>query len=113
MIKTSDDYPYYLLQLTKDPFETEDLVSDDYGHFFPPHHRVVEGHYLEIHKNIDDGVYYLDVSKTALISGFSVVGTCPEPTIVQQRRKGKVTDMFLIEPHLHQGLCELVNSFDM
>ena len=26
VIKTSDEYPYYLLQLTKDPFETEDLV---------------------------------------------------------------------------------------
>ena len=113
VIKTSDDYPYYLLQLTDDPFETENIVSDDYGHFFPPNHRVMKGHYLEIHKNIEDGLYYLDVSNTAVISAFSIVGTCPELTIVKRRRRGEDIDMFLVEPHLHQGLCELVNCYDM
>jgi hypothetical protein len=64
-------------------------------------------------KTLEDGVYYLDVSKPAVISGFSIVGTCPELTMVKRRRRGKDVDMFLIEPHLHQGLCELVNCFDM
>lgn len=73
----------------------------------------MKGHHLEIYKNIEDGVYYLEVSKTAVVSGFSVVGTCPELNVVKRQRKGKDIDMFLVESHLHQGLCELVNCFDM
>ena len=39
-------HPYYLLKLMKDPYITDDVVSEDYGYVVPPSHRVVEGHYL-------------------------------------------------------------------
>ena len=54
-IKTGDNHPYYLLKLTKDPYVTEGVVSDDYGEVVFPSWKVVEGHCLEIHKNINDG----------------------------------------------------------
>ena len=75
----------------------------------------VYGHYLEIHQNNtkDGDIYFLDVSKTAIVSAFSVVGNCPEPTMVTRKRIGKEQNMFLIDHNLHQGLCELVNCFDM
>ena len=53
---------------------TQNVVFDDYGHIVPPSHRVVKGHYLEVHRNNNDGdIYYLDESKIAIISAFSVV----------------------------------------
>ena len=114
LIKTGDHHPYYLLKLIKDPYVTEDIVSDDYGHLVPPLHRVVEGHYLEIHKNNNDGdVYYLDESKKAIVSSFAVVGNCPPPEVVSHKRRGKQEDMYFVDHNLHQGLCELVNCFDM
>ena len=115
VIKTGDNHYYYILKLIKDPFITEDLVFDDYGHFFPPLHQVVQGQYLENHQNNtkDGDIYFLDVSKTAIVSAFSVVGNCPEPAIVTRKRRGKEQNMFLIDHNLHQGLCELVNCFDM
>ena len=114
VIKTSDDHPYYLLMLTEDPYVTDCVVSDDYGHDIPPMHRVVEGHYLEVHKATNDGdIYFLDDSKTAIISSFSVVGNCPLPETVKMKRRRKEQDMYLINLDLHQGLCELVNCFDM
>ena len=86
-IKTWDNHPYYLLKLGKDPYVTENVVSDDWGYVIPPSHRVLEGHYLEIHRNNYDGdIYHLDESKTAIVSAFSVVGNCPPPETVTQKR---------------------------
>lgn len=51
VIKTGDDHPYYLLNLTSSVFHTEAEVTDDYWHTFPPAHKVVESHYLEIHRD--------------------------------------------------------------
>ena len=60
VIKTADDHPYYLLQLSSSHYQTLNEVTD-YGHCLPPQHRVVEGNYLEVHKdNNDNSVYYID-----------------------------------------------------
>ena len=114
VIKTGDDHPYYLLKLTKEPYETEELVRDDYGHDFPPFHRVIEGHYLELHKALKEGdVYYLDEQRTAVISAFAVVGNCPLLETLSQKRRGQIQDMFLLSHEIHQGLCEIVNYSDI
>ena len=113
LIKTGDDHPYYLLKLTTEPYETESAVVDDYGHDFPPLHRIVEGNYLERHTSNNDGdVYYLDTTKTAFISGFCVVGNCPPLQTVRYKRKGKLQDMYMVDHDLHQALCEIVNLSD-
>ena len=80
LIKTGDDHSHYLLKSSKDPYETEGVVSDDYNREFPPLHRVVEGHYLEMHKTNNDGdIYYLDEDRAAIVSAYCVVGNCPLP----------------------------------
>ena len=74
VIKTGDDFPYYLLKLTCEPYTTEANEKDDYNHTFPINHKVVKGHYMEVFKETKDGdIYYLDLMKTAIISCFSVV----------------------------------------
>ena len=114
VIKTGDDHPYYLLKLLRDPFETETTVSDDYNHEFPPLHRIVEGNYFEIHKTSNEGdIYYIDWKKKAIISAFSVVGICPSPMVVMQKRKRKEQEMYIIDNDLHQDLYEIVNSSDV
>ena len=110
VIKTGDDHPYYLLRLTASPFMTEASMKDDYNHTFPPYHRVVIGHYLEVHKETTNGtLYYVNTKKEALISAFCVVGNCPLPTSVTVKKNKKDVEMFLIVNDLHQYLCELVN----
>ena len=60
MIKPSDDHPYYLFKLSRDPFQTDKVLTDDYNHQFPPLTKVIEGNYFEIHKsNTDCDIYYL------------------------------------------------------
>ena len=113
LVKTGDGHPYYLLKLTKAPYETESEVVDDYGNPFPPLHRVIEGNYLERHTSNNDGdVYYLDSARTAFISGFCVVGNCPPLPMLKCNRKGKLQDMYLVDHSLHQALCETVNFVD-
>ena len=71
VIKTGDDHPYYLLKLTKDPYETQETITDSYNHKFPPYHRVIVGNYLQFQKEQKDSdLYYVDYRKTALISAF-------------------------------------------
>lgn len=112
LIKTGDNHPCYLLQLTKNPYVTEDVVSGDYGYVVPPSHRVAEGHYLEIHRsNNDKDNYYLNESKTTIVFAFSFVGNCPRPETATQTRHGKQQEMFFVNHSLHQDLCELVNCF--
>ena len=110
VIKTGDDHPYYLLKVTS-LFETESEVTDDYRHTFPPAHRVVEGHYLEIHRETNNGtVYYVDQTRKALISAFCIVGNCPELPTTLQRKCGKNVDMFIVDHDIHQVLSELAIS---
>ena len=58
-------------------------------------------------------MYYLDESKTVIVSAFSVVGNCPPPETVIQKRHWKQQEMFFVDHNLHQGLCELVIYFEM
>ena len=111
VIKTGDDYPYYLLQVTSPPYETVSEVKDDFNHTIPPYHRVIEGNYLEVHKETVNGtLYYIETSKKAIISTFCIVGNCPLPQLVPTKKSKKMIDMFLISDDLHQTLCELVLS---
>jgi len=86
VIKTGDDHPYYLLKVTSPLFVTEFEMSDDYRHTFPPAHRVIEGHYLEIFKETNcSSLYYINDARKALISAFSIVGNCQLPTRIQKK----------------------------
>lgn len=64
VIKSQDDYPYYLLKMLKDPFEVETFLKGDYNHEFPPYQRVTWkltwkfiGSYLEAYKTTKDDKY--------------------------------------------------------
>ena len=41
---------YYLLRSTSAPYDLQEYTTDDYRHTFPSLHSVVEGNYLEQHK---------------------------------------------------------------
>ena len=113
VIKTGDDHPYYLLKLTKDPYETQETITDSYNHKFPPYHRVIEGNYLELHKEQKDSdLYYVDYRKTALISAFAVIRNCPMSEIINEKKNGKLVAMYVISSDIHQALCELVYADD-
>ena len=56
-----------LLKLTKDLYETQETITDSYNDKFPPDHRVIEGNYLELHREQKDSdLYYVDYRKTAI-----------------------------------------------
>ena len=38
VIKTNEDHPYHLLKLLENPYETEEMVIDDYQYQFLPAH---------------------------------------------------------------------------
>ena len=101
VIKTGDDHPYYLLKVTS-LFKTKAETTDNYRHTFPPAHRVVEGPYLEIYKETNDGtLYYIDNTRKALISAFCVVGNCPELPSTQLKKRGKNVEMFIVNHDIH------------
>ena len=107
IVGIGDGFSYYLVKLSKDPFTTTESVKDDYGHYIPANTKVIEGNYLEIFKETKEGdLYYLDTSKLALISWFSVVGICPEFVEVEQMRRKKIETMFLVTHDMHQLLLE-------
>ena len=109
VIKASDNYPYYLLKLTCEPYTTETNEEDDCNHTSLINHEVVKGHYMEVFKETKDGnICYLEVTKTAIISGFSVVGICPELEIFQMKRRRKMTSISLVNNDIHEALCTLV-----
>ena len=113
VIKTGDDHPYYLLKLTKDPYETQETITYSYNHKFPPYHRVIEGNYLELHKEQKDSdLYYVDYRKTALISAFAVIRNCPMSEIINEKKNGKLVAMYVISSDIHQALCEHVCADD-
>ena len=52
--------------------------------------KVIVGNYYEHFKQVKEGdLYYLDQTKTAVISCFGVVGVCPELSEIEQKRQGK------------------------
>ena len=111
VIKTGDDHPYCLLKVTSSLFETETELTDDHRHTFPPAHRVVEGHYLEIYKETNNGsLYYIDNARKTMISAFSIVVNCPELPKTPQKKRGKVVEMFIVDHDMHRALSELAIS---
>ena len=102
--------PYYLLKVIS-LFETKAETTDDYRHTFSPAHRIVESHYLEIYKEINDGtLYYIDNTRKALISAFCVFGNCPVLPSTQQKKRRKNIEMFIVNHDIHQVLYELAIS---
>ena len=113
VIKTGDDHPYYLLKLTKDPYETQETITDSYNYKFPPYHTAIEGNYLELHKEQKDSdLYCVDYRKTAMISAFGVIGNFPMPEIINEKKNGKLVAMYVISSDIHQALYELVCAND-
>ena len=95
------------MKLSNYHFTTTESVKDDYGHNIPANTKVIERNYLEIFKETKEGdLYYLDTSKLALISWFSVVGVCSEFVEVEQMRHKKLETMFLVTHDMHQLLLE-------
>ena len=110
VIKTVDDQPYYFLKVTS-PFKTKAETTDDYRHTFPSVRWVMEGHYLEIYNETNDGtLYYINNTRKALISVFCVVGNCRELPSIQQKKHRKNVEMFIVNHDIHQALYELAIS---
>ena len=108
VIKTGDDHPYYLLQLTSSPYDRVSEITDDYRHAFLPYHHVVEGNYLEVFKERSDGsLYYVDVKHKAIVSAFFVIGNSPTLPTVTEKKRGKNLAMFLVDYDMHQVLSVL------
>ena len=96
VIQTSDDFPYYLVKLKKDLFLTDSNTKDDHGQTFPTMIKIIVGNYYEHFKQVNESeLYYLDQTKTAVISCFSVVGVCPELSEIEQNRWGKMNKWVL------------------
>ena len=61
VVKTSDDFPCYLVQLSCNPYFTSKEEKGDYKITFFPNHKVVKGNYIELHKETKGGdLYYVD-----------------------------------------------------
>ena len=72
---------------------------------------MVEGNYLEKHKETAGGnIYYIYCKHKALISAFYVVGSCLTPPTITEKKRGKEVEIFLIDHDMHQSLYELVNT---
>ena len=114
VIKKGDDHPYYLLKLTKDAYENQETITDSYNHKFPLYHRVIEGNYLDLHKEQknSDLYYVVDYRKEAMISAFAVIGNCPMPEIINEKKNGKLVAMYVISSNIDQAPCELVYADD-
>ena len=61
---------------------------------------------MKFSKIKEGDLYYLDKSKSAIVSCYSVVGICPEFVEVEQMRKKKTETMFLVTHEMHQLLHE-------
>ena len=79
-------------------------------HTFPPLDRMLEGNYLEQHKETAGGnLYYIDCKHKVFISAFCVVGDCQTPPTTEKKRS-KELEMFLINHNIHQSFFKLVNT---
>ena len=69
---------------------------------FPPLHCMIEGNYLEQHKEIAGGnLHYIYYKSKALISAFCIVRNySTPPTITEKKWSGEV-EMFLINHDMH------------
>ena len=113
IVCTGDGFPYYLVKLRKDPFTTTECVKDDYGHYILANTKTIEGNYYKIFKGTKEGdLYYLDTSKLAIISCFSVVHICPEFAEAEQMRSKKIETMFLVTHDMHQLLSAPFMDFE-
>ena len=102
MFRTGDDFPYYFVKLKKDPFLTDGNTKDDCGQTFPPMTKVIVGHYYEHFKQVKEGdLYYLDQTKTAVISQV-FAQNCRK----LNKRDGEKEQMGLVTHELHQALSE-------
>jgi len=55
-------------------------------------------------------MYYIDYKRKALISTFCITGNGPELPSVDQKRRGKDTEMFIVDYDMHQALSEIAVS---
>ena len=58
----------------------------------------------------DRDIYYLDLTKIAIIACFSVVGIYPELQLKRMKRQGNMITMSIVNNkiHIHEALCSLV-----
>ena len=85
--KTSNNYPYYLVKRTCDPYITNVEEKDSYNYTVPANLKVIKGHYPVLFKETkEEDLYFLDSKKTALSSCFSVVGISPRLEVVLAKR---------------------------
>ena len=74
-------------------------------------HCMIEGNYLEQHKEIAGGnLYYNDFKRKALIYAFCFIGNSSTTPTITEKKRSKEVEMFLTDHHMHQSLCELVNT---
>ena len=67
---------------------------------------MLEENYLEQHKETGGGnLYYIDYKHIVLISAFCVVGDCPTPPTISEKKRSKVMEMFFfIDDSIHQSV---------
>ena len=65
-------------------------------------HCMIEGNYLEQHKEAAGGnLYYIDYKSKALISAFCVVENYSTPPTITEKKGSKEVEMFLINHDMH------------
>ena len=63
---------------------------------------MIQGNYIEQHKEEAGGnLYYIDYKCKALTSAFCIVGNCPRPPIIIEKKWWKEVEMFLIDHDMH------------
>ena len=63
---------------------------------------MVEGNYLERHKEITgENLYYIDYKCQALISAFCIIGYCPTPPTMTDKKRNKEVEIFLNDHDIH------------
>ena len=66
---------YTSSEIKERPIPEDSNTKDDYVQTFPPITKIIVGNYYEYFKQVKEGnLYYLDQTKTAVISCFSIVG---------------------------------------
>ena len=71
-------------------------------HTFPPVYFMVQGNYLDQHKEEAGGnLYYIGYKCRAVISAFCIVGNCQTPPIITDKKWSKEVEMFLIDYDMH------------
>ena len=105
IVKTGNDYSFYLVELICDSCTSESETKDDFNRIYHPGHRT-EIH-LEIHKDTKDRIIYLENKRKASISCFSIVKFTPEVEFIHGKRRWKIEDMYLVTHDVHEAICSL------